>query len=312
MKFQKISLLSLLCILFSANLLAVDGVVLINNATVMAAGGYPYSITQPGSYKLSGNLTVPDANTDAIQIKTDDVTLDLNGFIISGPEVCILGTYPVQCSAQSTALGYGVNAGANIAGRNNITVMNGTIRGMGAGAVILFGHGEVVDRVRAEGNAAFIPDLDGAIHILDGTVTRCTITGNAAHGILAFDFHSVGAFFALITQNSISFKTSVSESKPPMLRSPFWEMSCRDHPSTVALPSGTTCVIARPAEGMGCSMTVMGNSLNHNGYDGLVVRNGTVYGNNSIQSNTVIDVFFTTNATVYLCQNNNLCSNGKC
>lgn len=205
MKFQKISLLSFLCILFSANLLAVDGVVLINNATVMAAGGYPYSITQPGSYKLSGNLTIPDANTDAIQIKTDDVTLDLNGFIISGPEVCILGTYPVQCSAQSTALGYGVNAGANIGGRNNITVMNGTIRGMGAGAVILFGHGEVVDRVRAEGNAAFIPDLDGAIYILDGTVTRCTITGNAAHGILAFDFHSVGAFFALITQNSISF-----------------------------------------------------------------------------------------------------------
>jgi len=35
-----------------------EGVVLINQSTVMAAGGFPYVITQPGSYKLSGNLTL--------------------------------------------------------------------------------------------------------------------------------------------------------------------------------------------------------------------------------------------------------------
>ena len=38
---------------------AVDGVTLINQSTVMAAGGFPYVISQPGSYKLAGNLMVP-------------------------------------------------------------------------------------------------------------------------------------------------------------------------------------------------------------------------------------------------------------
>jgi hypothetical protein len=45
----------------------VDGVTLINQSTVIAAGGFPYTISRPGSYKLSGNLTVPtgvDGNQD--------------------------------------------------------------------------------------------------------------------------------------------------------------------------------------------------------------------------------------------------------
>jgi hypothetical protein len=41
-------------------------------------GHFPIVICQSGSYRLSGNITVPDANTTAIVIFTDDVTLDLN------------------------------------------------------------------------------------------------------------------------------------------------------------------------------------------------------------------------------------------
>jgi hypothetical protein len=61
---------------------AVDGVVLINQSTVMAAGGYPYLISQPGSYKLSGNLVV-GAGLNGIEISASNVFLDLNGFNIS-------------------------------------------------------------------------------------------------------------------------------------------------------------------------------------------------------------------------------------
>jgi parallel beta-helix repeat protein len=68
---------------FTAPAFAVDGVILINQATVMAAGGFPYKITRPGSYKLSGNLVVTTAIAEAIVISSDDVTLDLNGFSIS-------------------------------------------------------------------------------------------------------------------------------------------------------------------------------------------------------------------------------------
>lgn len=63
---------------------AIDGVTLINQSTVMAAGGFPYVISQPGSYKLSGNLIVP-ANGIALEIFATNVTLDLNGFSITTP-----------------------------------------------------------------------------------------------------------------------------------------------------------------------------------------------------------------------------------
>src|ERR1700730_6150790 len=71
---------------------AVDGVVLINHSTVMAQGGYPYRITQPGSYKLSGPLTVPDNNTSGIVISASFVTIDLGGFSILGPVDCAGGS----------------------------------------------------------------------------------------------------------------------------------------------------------------------------------------------------------------------------
>src|SRR6266567_4493370 len=61
---------------------AVDGTFLINLSTVTAAGGFPYLITQPGSYRLSGNLQAP-VNTSAILITANYVTLDLNGFSIN-------------------------------------------------------------------------------------------------------------------------------------------------------------------------------------------------------------------------------------
>jgi hypothetical protein len=69
---------------------AVDGTVLINQSTVMAAGGFPYKITQPGSYKLSSNLvmntTLPgnyQGVDTALVISSSNVVLDLNGFTIS-------------------------------------------------------------------------------------------------------------------------------------------------------------------------------------------------------------------------------------
>ena len=55
----------------------------------MAAGGFPYRITQPGNYKLTGNLTMPTtvsgnvSGTDvAIGIASSHVSLDLNGFSV--------------------------------------------------------------------------------------------------------------------------------------------------------------------------------------------------------------------------------------
>src|SRR5262249_30978241 len=51
-------------------------------------GTFPIVITVPGSYRLKSNLTVPDANTSAIDVEANDVALDLNGYVISGPVTC--------------------------------------------------------------------------------------------------------------------------------------------------------------------------------------------------------------------------------
>jgi hypothetical protein len=91
---------------------AIDGVVLINQSTVMAAGGFPYTISQAGSYKLSGNLVAPNG-LDGIHITANNVVLDLNGFSI-------------------TSSGSNLNAAIGQVGRTGVSLVvirNGTIAG---------------------------------------------------------------------------------------------------------------------------------------------------------------------------------------
>lgn len=76
-----------------AVMFAVDGQVLISQSAVMAAGGFPYLINQPGSYKLSGNLVVPPGS-DGIHVLVSNVSIDLNGFSITTAPVG-LGTYGI-------------------------------------------------------------------------------------------------------------------------------------------------------------------------------------------------------------------------
>jgi len=107
-------LLIMSALLGSVPAFAIDGVVLIDqnhalagNITPGDAPGFPVTISQSGSYRLAGNLTVPDLNTTAIQITADFVTLDLNGFSIIGPAVCT--SNPSKCPPPGT--GIGVQAG---------------------------------------------------------------------------------------------------------------------------------------------------------------------------------------------------------
>jgi len=147
---------------------AADGQVLINQATVNATGGFPYKITQPGSYKLSGNLTVPDANTDGILISASFVTIDLNGFSIVGPTVC-------RASCSPTGTGTGVKLG-NTGAFRSITVTNGTVSGMGLHGIDLRNVGNIVTNVHAESNGA-----DGIL-VGTGVVSDNTSQLNGANG----------------------------------------------------------------------------------------------------------------------------------
>lgn len=148
---------------FAPVALAVDGVVLINQSTITnglpncpTGGLFPIVICQSGSYRLSGNLTVPDANTTAIQVEALDVTIDLNGFAIQGP-----GT---------------TGSGVGISGAENTSVLNGTVRGMGSTGITLFaGRAYKIQTIANGGDG-----IDGNIGSL---VSECNSRGNGGRGL---------------------------------------------------------------------------------------------------------------------------------
>jgi hypothetical protein len=99
--------------------LAVDGVTLINQSTVLATGGFPYKIAQSGSYRLAGNLVAPSGQ-QAILIAANNVVLDLNGFGVA----CTFGAavVPTFCVGDG-GLGSGVT---DVSIRNGVVAMTQT------------------------------------------------------------------------------------------------------------------------------------------------------------------------------------------
>src|SRR5579871_4440425 len=128
---------------------AVDGVILINQSTSVNGlpgcphSGFPILICQSGSYRLSGNLSITTPDTSGILVSADNVTLDLNGFAITGPVACKPGTYPVQCSGTTgVGVAFGVFAMFDF---DNVTIRNGTVRGIDGDGIHAEGHGIQVD-----------------------------------------------------------------------------------------------------------------------------------------------------------------------
>ncbi len=181
---------------------AVDGVIEINHAKALAGGvtasdtpGYPVTINSTGSYRLTGNLTVPDENTDGIVVSANDVSIDLNGFSIIGPVTCS-GSPPTCPHASGTGSGVEVTFPSLVTGTS---VKNGSITGMGRYGVglgygakvtnlrarwnlaggVLVGEGSTVSRNRVDENG-----LGGISSSSGSVVSGNTVRGNGSHGIL--------------------------------------------------------------------------------------------------------------------------------
>mgnify|MGYP000878602222 CR=1 FL=1 len=125
-----------------------------------------FTISQPGSYYLTTNLTGVGASP-GITIATNDVTLDLSGFAITGPAVTYAGVY--------------VGSGSY----TNVTIRNGTIKGWVEGVRILDVNCKniVLDQLNIADAFGFGIEANGA------AITRCTITASGNDGIFARNSH---------------------------------------------------------------------------------------------------------------------------
>jgi hypothetical protein len=121
------------------------GVIEINQARAEAGGvngslvsdppGFPVVISEPGSYRLTSDLTKPFPAKHVISILVDDVTLDLGGFTLRAPEPVL------NCLPSSDGI-----AGAG----QNITIRNGRIRQTSVG-ISITGAGARVEHVEVTG-----------------------------------------------------------------------------------------------------------------------------------------------------------------
>src|SRR5262245_29396466 len=195
-----------------------DETVLINQASVQAAGGFPFIISQPGSYKLIGNLVVP-ANTSGILVQSNDVTLDLNGFSITGAIVCDNGgnncspTPTVETKGVEAILGTVNGQASNIFG---VTIKNGHVRGFTFG---ISTFGGIVEEITAQSNlTAGIQAFDAVVRRNDASrnhgdgiaCNQCVVTDNIAAFNQTNNFHLVfGGVFASNTAVGAGFGASL-------------------------------------------------------------------------------------------------------
>lgn len=149
-----------------------DGIYQIDQKRIQMSGGFPYRITRPGHYRLTGSLAVTDPAKSGIQIEAEFVTIDLNGYTIQGtqgPGLCI----------QAELCGSGI---LDLTGHDGLVVMNGAVRGFWNAGIESPGSKLRIEKVIVAGNGG------NGIGVGRGsTVSGCTVTDNGWYGIWAYD-----------------------------------------------------------------------------------------------------------------------------
>jgi len=125
----------------------------VNPRIPIRPGSLPLTITESGSYYLTGNL---GTSGPGIIIQTDNVTIDLMGFTLEG----------------------GTGKGIDASGYSQITVRNGTIQAW-SGTCVHVGVGAAVENVTALACAG-----SGINAGFDSRVLDSTARGNSVHGII--------------------------------------------------------------------------------------------------------------------------------
>jgi nitrous oxidase accessory protein NosD len=266
---------------------ATDGVIEINQARALVGGvaagdtaGFPVLIASAGSYRLTGNLVAP-ASTTAISISAADVTLDLNGFSISGSGtvnfdgVSVMPTANVELRNGTIRdfPGYGIQAG----GCSGCRLMNMRLLDNGEGGAYM-GPNSLIRGCTASGNASIGLYAE----------TSSSFINNVAHdnGVAGVFLHGLGGG---LIEGNVSYNNSGDG------------ITAFD-PSAVVRNNSSS---ANTNHGIASSGgTVVGNTSSGNGADGIHIADfaarvqgnrSTGNGDDGIQSNGVSGVSITEN-----------------
>jgi hypothetical protein len=172
-------ILALVAMFPSTQVLAEDGRLEINQTCAANDGcfagdtpGYPVQITSDGSYVLTSGLNVP-VGSGGLDLSVGNVTIDLNGFSIIGPETCN-NTPVTDCTG--SGFQYGISASSS-----GVTVKNGKVKGF-TGEGVGLGDRATVIGVRAEQNGS-----TGIFLGANSLVVQSQAERNGIHGIRVAD-----------------------------------------------------------------------------------------------------------------------------
>ena len=155
---------------------ASDGTLEISQACVATgcfpgdAAGFPVTIAQSGSYRLTSNLTPTTAQV-GIDVTADDVAIDLGGFAVKSTNACSGPPDADTTCAVNAPTADGIHSSAA-----RTRVRSGAVVGMGGTGIELGVQAEVEDVSVAENG-------DKGIQITSGRVSGCSAFENYYTGI---------------------------------------------------------------------------------------------------------------------------------
>jgi parallel beta-helix repeat protein len=283
----------------AAPALATDGAREINQACAENTGcfggddpGFPVLLTSPGSYVLTSNLSVADADTDGISVVADGVAIDLNGFEVAGPGTCTGSPAVLSCSG---------GTGRGITSQNRQTqVRRGTVRGFGSWGIRLL-VGSIAENLTAKMNGF------AGISVYRGTVIGCTASTNGGAGIVAEQSSVTGSEAVDNRRVGISVGSGSVNGSVSTGNGEYGFTADRgtlhDNVASSNVVDGIRCGSSLELLG-GCVITansvsyngaagvagddavvITGNSVSHNGAAGIVGNDAVVARNNTVSEN---------------------------
>jgi hypothetical protein len=211
----------------------------------------PYTIWSPGSYVLTGNITGA-AGQPGIVVAADNVTVDLNGFVLQGVPGSLDGIRPSGM-------------------HENLTVLNGMVVDWGGAGVSTYvfnyPYGDTVLYSRLEG---LIVSGNGGFGIraaLGSVVRNCIAHDNGDHGIVLTNYGGVA-------ENCVADNNTGSG------------FCCADGSTLVHCSAhgndGAGVALANSGH------TIIGGTMTYNGNGGIVDAHGSVIRDCAIMNNSVL------------------------